>query len=272
MSRDDRERARSEGRRYPNGERMPDDAPPFYEEPLASKPKKACDSNTLFPAIMIMTVGAIFLLSNLGLLRFHDIWRMWPVILIVVGLVNLPKAGSSALVPLVVGVIFLVSNLGIPFLRIGTLWPLILIAVGVALVARPIGKRGRFSLGDGAFPHSNFADADNKLHEWTVFGGVSRVVNSVDFQGGQLFSLFGGIEIDLRRAQIVRRDTPVVIEANTSFGGVSIKVPDTWRVAVRGVGIFGGYVDETIRSQQSNPLAPLLVVTGFAAFGGVVVE
>ncbi len=170
------------------------------------------------------------------------------------------------------GVLFLLRNLDILHVTARLVWPLLLVGLGVLMLTRALSSHG-LSVADGAWgAHHDLAESDNIVREWTTFGGVKRVVHSQDFQGGEVMSVFGGIELDLRTAQIIARDRPVVIDANTTFGGIEIRVPETWRVAVRGVGIFGGYEDKTLRARQVDPQGPLLVITGYAVFGGVVVE
>jgi predicted membrane protein len=108
----------------------------------------------------------------------------------------------------------------------------------------------------------------NHLSEWAVFGGTRRRVDSQDFQGGEAFALFGGVEIDLRKAGSTRDE--IFVEANALFGGIEIRVPETWNVTVRGSGIFGGYEDETMDSRvTTESKQPHLILNGFAVFGGV---
>ncbi len=85
----------------------------------------------------------------------------------------------------------------------------------------------------------------------------------------QLQSLFGGIEIDLRDADLA--ETEAVLYANAIFGGIEIRVPETWYVAARGQGIFGGYTDSTRYTGPGDPDKPkkTLIVMGTAIFGGV---
>jgi hypothetical protein len=88
--------------------------------------------------------------------------------------------------------------------------------------------------------------------EWTV----ARRVDAVAF--------WGGGEIDLRRARFSAPE--VTINCVAIMGGIEITVPPTIRVEVRGAGIMGGF-DHL--SQSGQPGAPLVVVTGFAFWGGV---
>ena len=47
-------------------------------------------------ALLLIAVGGIFLLSNLHLLRVHDIWEYWPVILMVLGVFKLVDAEDGS--------------------------------------------------------------------------------------------------------------------------------------------------------------------------------
>jgi hypothetical protein len=108
-----------------------------------------------------------------------------------------------------------------------------------------------------------------KLEEWAVFGGSQRRVDSQDFKGGEVSAVFGGVELDLRPAVIIQDE--VVIEADAVFGGIDIQVPENWNVIVEGHGIFGGYDDKTLHTMREDA-RPRVIVTGTAAFGGVVIK
>jgi predicted membrane protein len=117
--------------------------------------------------------------------------------------------------------------------------------------------------------NGNNADPRTTLNESAIFGGVQKRLNAREFRGGQLQSLFGGIEIDLRDADLA--ETEAVLYANAIFGGIEIRVPETWYVAARGQGIFGGYTDATRYAGPGDPDKPkkTLIVMGTAIFGGV---
>jgi hypothetical protein len=60
-----------------------------------------------------------------------------------------------------------------------------------------------------------------------------------------------------------------VLDINAIFGGAEIKVPESWEVVLRGVGVFGAFTDETHHPPQ-GPGAKQLIAKGAAIFGGVV--
>jgi hypothetical protein len=98
---------------------------------------------------------------------------------------------------------------------------------------------------------------------------VEKRLNSREFRGGRLQAIFGGIELDLRDAEMI--ETEAVIHANAIFGGIELRVPETWFVAARGQGVFGGFSDSTRYSPPSDPEKPkkTLIILGTALFGGV---
>ena len=247
----------------------------------------------LVGGIILAGIGVVLLLQNLGIPYFEDLERYWPVILIVVGAVQGARSmGMGGRVwggmIFVVGFVFLMNNLGVIHGDIWRfLWPGVLIMVGLGMLARAIDRQsyGGNNSGASAAQAKKFGEdlkdriisdiharipvgSVNDMSEWTIFGGTRRRVDSQDFQGGEVFAMFGGAEIDLRKAASTREE--ILIEANAIFGGIEIRVPENWNVTVRGSGIFGGYEDETLDSRVApDAKQPHLIVNGFAVFGGV---
>ena len=248
----------------------------------------------LVGGVVLAAIGVLLLLQNLGIPYFEDLERYWPVILIVVGIAQASRSmGMGGRVwggaVFAVGVVFLLSNFGVIHGNIWRfLWPGILIMVGVGMLARAMDRQSTGEFGASAAHAKRFGEdlkdriisdihariprgSINHLSEWAVFGGARRRVDSQDFQGGEAFAMFGGVEIDLRKAGSTREE--ILIEANAIFGGIEIRVPETWTVLVRGAGIFGGYEDETMDTRMApESKQPILVVNGFAVFGGVSIK
>lgn len=102
---------------------------------------------SLVGPIILIGLGIIFLLNNLGVMT-GDIWdtilRLWPVLLIAIGLDGfLRRKGlvASTLI-IAVGVVFLLSNYGYLTFNVWSvvfrLWPLLLVAIGFDVI---IGRR-----------------------------------------------------------------------------------------------------------------------------------
>ena len=240
------------------------------------------------PAIILIAIGALFLLNNLDVVPGINWSDFWPVILIVIGIVKLVDAGpgghyTGPAVLLSVGVIFLVSNLHLLPFPVWSLWPLLLIAGGLAMLVDRVswgdrvadsirrGPIGAAVHGEGAFagfgrPRS-FDGAEMRLV--AVFSGGKRKITSDDFRGGVISAVFGGFEVDLRQARM--QGDSATIKADVVFGGAELRIPEDWCAVVQGAGVFGGYSDDTVHPPIS-PTTKRLYVKGGAVFGGVVVK
>ncbi len=259
------------------------------------------NSGGLVGGVILAGIGVLLLLQNLGIPGFDDLERYWPVILIVVGVVQAARSWGMGGriwggVVFAVGVVFLLSNFGIIHGDVWRfLWPAVLIMVGLGMLARAIDRNSSGPIGGPASAaaakamgetirdkivndiHADWnrgpaaATSTDHINEWAFFGGTRRRVDSQDFQGGEAFSMFGGIQVDLRNAASTREE--IHIEANSIFGGIDLRVPEAWTVTVKGAGIFGGYEDKTLDARIA-PAAkqPHLIVSGLAMFGGVTVR
>jgi predicted membrane protein len=162
----------------------------------------------------------------------------------------------------IVGGILLLSKLGLWYVGFRELWPLILIAVGLLMLWKAIeGPRA---------VRRPSQSVSSRLNEFAIFGGVERRISSQEFEGGQACAVFGGVELDLREAGM--QGNQATIEANAVFGGVELRVPESWNVTIRGVGVFGGYSDQTRHPAPGASPAKELIVHGGAVFGAVEVR
>ena len=110
----------------------------------------------------------------------------------------------------------------------------------------------------------------NVLEEIAVFGSVKRKLDTSEFEGGEIRTFFGEVKIDLRRSGIASQQ-PVTIDATAIFGAIKVRVPDTWRININGIGVLGAYEDKTIPPNQITG-APLVNITGLSMFGSVEIE
>jgi|SRR5579872_6652160 len=251
-------------------------------------------------------IGVLLLLQNLGVFYVDDLWQYWPVILIVVGgsrLVSAWDLGGRIFggIVMFVGAVFLLHNLGLLHGNVWAyFWPVMLIAIGLGLLVRalegthawdlwdrgPAGEAGSSpapgspEAGPSSDPNkagvrpkfffsSGGRDIRHTFKEEHVFSGAKRRIETPDFQGGEALAIFGGIELDLRKAEM--KADRVVIEANAIFGGIEIRIPETWQVILRGTGVFGGFGDTTMHA-MGDVKHPEVILTGVAIFGGVNVK
>jgi predicted membrane protein len=200
----------------------------------------------------------------MGVLHIGQLWRFWPLFAIVGGLVNLTVPGRRmwGVILIVFGALLQASVLGVFHFDWSDMWPIVLITAGAAIIWNTLNTR---SGGDTSDPRTT-------LNETAVFGGIERRVSSQDFRGGQMNAIFGGIELDLREAQMQVDEAELTV--NTTFGGISIRVPQTWMVVSRGQGIFGGFNNDTHLVNGNDPTAKrkTLIIRGTAVLGGVEIK
>lgn len=125
-------------------------------------------------------------------------------------------------------------------------------ALGVALAAR-------FLLESNAEPTTEEIDLV------TIFGGTHLVSEANPFYGGKVMAMFGGVLLDLRNA--TPAPTGIHLDLAVVMGGVSLVVPEGWRVRYEGKTVMGGWSDQT--KTTADVAVPTVTVTGFLVMGGL---
>jgi predicted membrane protein len=227
-------------------------------------------------AVCLIVAGALLFLGNLGLLPSVNLWNFWPLILLAVGLQKAYQASYrrgklTGLMMVFFGLLLLLINLHILQIRTrDASWPIsmVLIAFGMAMLIKVLD---RDSAGHPACGWNRRTD-DNQagLRDLVILGSSKRKIDSAEFTGGEVTTILGSIEIDLRRARISSL-TPAVLDATSIFGGIKIRVPDTWRILVRGAAILGSYEDKTVLPSGGEG-APTLIITGASVFSAIEIE
>jgi hypothetical protein len=217
---------------------------------------------------VILFVGVVLLLDHLGVISAAGLWRFWPMILVLAGLVNILDECRRiwGVCLLLAGVLLQLGEFHIVRVTWALLWPLLVIGIGVSLMWGSIKAR-KAGLGGG-----EVSTGPGALNELAIFSGVEKRIMGKNFRGGRLVALFGGIEIDLWHAEM--EGDEAVLHIDAIFGGVEIRVPDTWLVSSEGQGIFGGYSDSTHLRPPTDPAQPrkTRVSRGAAIFGGVEIK
>ncbi|MEE9167859.1 MAG: DUF5668 domain-containing protein [Candidatus Neomarinimicrobiota bacterium] len=190
-------------------------------------------------APLLIVIGFLFLTHTLNIFNFGKVVATWwPLVLIVIGFSKLrreSKTGGALL--FVLGIVFLSATLDIVnWGNVFRFWPLVLIFIGVSLLLKRRG--GPWGVVKGSEQRS-----EDAVKTSAILGGVSRVVSSSSFRGGEVMALFGGVELDLREVKV----SPEGCELNLTalFGGVEVIVPRDWRVSISGTPILGGIEDKT---------------------------
>jgi predicted membrane protein len=189
----------------------------------------------------------------------EDFLRFWPLVLVTVGLGKLlwPASDGSRVSGTILVLLGLVLQLNLLEYVNVSLWPMILVLIGVRVAWQ--GMMGR-SQGD-------VADTST-VNAVAVLAGASRSSNARDFRGGDFVAFMGGCEVDLRQAQI--EGEPAVIDVFVLWGGVELKVPKDWTVVVKGLPLLAAFEDKTEPPAENT--GQVLIVKGFAIMGGVEVN
>lgn len=210
--------------------------------------------------LILITLGVLFLLGNMGYLQVRELLRFWPVLFMAMGVLRLLESRDRhtvvvSLLWIMTAFAFLLQSLGIINIDFEELWPIFLVAMGLLMLWRSFaGKR----------PPADGVNSDSTISGIAVMGGLVRRNNSQDFKGGEFCAIMGGCEIDLRNASIASGEA--VIETFAFWGGIEIKVPPDWTVIGKVTPLLGGFEDST---QQPKESTKRLVVRGFAIMGGV---
>ena len=228
----------------------------------------------LFSGGIIALIGLLLLLDNMGFHVVGQLFRFWPMILIVIGVWNLScKSGRIFGGVLVLfGVLFQLDALGIAHFTWGEIWPIAIIAVGAMVMWSSLQAR-KISTIAGRIIGTPQVDPRTTLSEVAVFGAIERRITSPDFQGGVINAVFGSVELDMRDATIVQDDA--ILEINSVFGSVELRVPEAWQIVSRGQAAFGSFQDDTRNYRNENPANPArksLILTGAAVFVSVQIK
>lgn len=218
--------------------------------------------------MLIFGVGMIFLgvlaaLDNLGIADMHIVIKLFvPLVLISMGVVKIRQDGGTGGYALVIAGAF---ALLISFGRHAEefIGPMVLVAVGIFVIVKSLNKHR------GKSPDQRYSE--DMVSGSAIFSGYKRRVVSQAFRGGDLTSIFGGFEVDLRQASI--KESPARIDIFVLFGGGELRVPEDWRVEIQASAVFGGIEDKThCQGEAIREDQPRLIVTGMALFGGMEVK
>ncbi len=230
-------------------------------------------------ALLIIAVGLLWLLNNLGLTRLElgDLFKTyWPVLFVVWGIDMLvrgipdhngKKVGSGALITgvllVILGLALVARNLGYldyDFSQLwGLLWAVLLILLGIAILKRPSTEPGRI--------------------RFALMSGLEMKNPGWKLSSGGWTTIMGGVELDLTVAEIPPGET--FLNLTAIMGGINLRVPRNLGVTCRGTAILGGI--ECLRQSDGGIFAnnhverkgdgqSTLVINALAVLGGIEIK
>lgn len=187
----------------------------------------------IYWGVVFMAIGALFLLNNLGYIRF---WfdDLWPIILILIG---------------------------IEILRLG----LFKKKFRMGCCGFQHKERENFK-GWAGISDSNDVDKDY-IDVSVILGGGKYTFMNKKLKGGTVSAIMGGCELDLKNAEM--EQDRMILETSAIMGGIEVRVPTHWQVIIEGSPILGSMEDKTAKAE--NPTKKL-ILKGASIMGGVEVK
>lgn len=209
---------------------------------------------------IIVIIGILLLLQTTGILQTNPL-RFIPSLFIIIGIYALLKSRFRDITgPLTLITIFTIVQLWalniITTATIFTWWPVIIIVIGIGILLSKVR---------GPAPPDEYTD---KMDVLAIFSDTKRTIKSKTFHGGEVTSIFGDVNLDLRDSEV--KKTPAHINVVSIFSDVDIWVPDNWNVRMETVPLLSDVKDHT--GQKGEAEKPQLVITGFALFSDVILR
>lgn len=215
--------------------------------------------------IVLILLGIVFALNALGITQisvFFDGW--WTLFIVVPSLVGIftERDKTGNIIALIVGVfLFLCCRDIISFkLLWKLLFPAIIIIIGIKLIFGGVtGKKT-----NEVIKRLNAQNGDKCSCNAVFSGSKMDFDGTQEFKGAELNAVFGGVDLDLRRAAI---NSDCVINASAIFGGIDIRLSDNVNVRVQSTSLFGGVSNKKPLTEIAD--APTVYINATCMFGGV---
>ena len=218
-----------------------------------------------FFGVTIVALGGVLLLRNLEIIKF-DSWNVfwgtvWAAGLVLAGLVTI--VSSQRLLTRAWGLLLMAAGVSVGLNAYDVIdvsiwklfWPVVLITVGLMMV---------FSIGSGNHKQTKKSGDDDNEKVAIFYGEESRVRG--DYTGGSLTAVFGGVELDLRQANI---KDGAIIDVFTFCGGININLPDDVIVKNEVRGVLGGSDDKTVPKPSAKKT---IYLRGECVLGGLEIK
>lgn len=258
-------------------------------------------SNWLWGCVLI-ALGVILGVNALGVAHidifFPGWWTLFIIIPCAIGLITDEHKGG-AIAGLVFGICLLLSCLGV--LPFGVFWklliPICLVLIGVTVLVRGTAngevadrirearneqkqeRRKHHQIKEAEIVEDAANDEDEKDDDdeedddddgaeeyWSTFGDQDVNYAGKTFTGCKVDAVFGGADVDLRKAKIVNK---AILRASSVFGGIIVYVPDDVNVEVASTSIFGGVSDKRKNVNKDKSSKTTLYIDANCVFGTV---
>ena len=214
----------------------------------------------MFIGLIFILIGAFFLISIIVPDFTLNFSYIIPLILIASSLYYIIRGKKFTLANttvLYIGIWFLLDELNIIKGDLSdAFFPILLIIIGIFIVIESLKVKKVFKRKDV-----------NLKNYYGIFSGLEERVTDSNFKGANIYSVFGGVDLDLRSLEL-KED--ITINAYSIFGGTSIFVNDNFKVKFNSFSLFGGNENKTISNDKKK--GHTLIINGISIFGGTEVK
>lgn len=214
----------------------------------------------MFIGLIFILIGALFLISIIAPEFNIDFSYLIPLVLIASSLYYIIKGKKFTLANttvLYLGTWFLLEELNIIKDPLDdAFFPILLIIIGIFIVIESLKVKKVFKRKD-----------NNLKNYYGIFSGLEERITDTNFKGANIYSIFGGVDLDLRGLEL-KED--ITINAYSIFGGTSIFVNDNFKVTFNSFSLFGGNENKAITTDKKK--VSTLTINCISIFGGTEVK
>ncbi len=214
----------------------------------------------MFIGLIFIIIGALFLISILVPNFSLNFSYLFPIVLIIGALYYIIKGKRFTLANttvLFLGIWFLLEVLNIisePY--DDAFLPILLIIIGIFIVIESIKVKKVFKRKD-----------NNLKNYYGIFSGLEERVTDTNFKGANIYSVFGGVDLDLRNLKLQK---DITINCYSIFGGTSIFVSNNYKIKFNSFALFGGNENKALN--DNNKKNYTLTINCISIFGGTEVN
>ena len=214
----------------------------------------------MFIGLIFILIGVLFLISIIAPEFNIDFSYLIPLVLMASSLYYIIKGKKFTLANttvLYIGIWFLLERLNIIKDPLdNAFFPILLIIIGIFIVIESLKVKKVFKRKD-----------NNLKNYYGIFSGLEERITDTNFKGANIYSIFGGVDLDLRELEL-KED--ITINAYSIFGGTSIFVKDNFKVKFNSFSLFGGNENKSITTDKKK--VSTLTINCISIFGGTEVK
>ena len=214
----------------------------------------------MFIGLIFILIGTLFLISIIAPEFNVDFSYLIPLVLMASSLYYIIKGKKFTLANttvLYIGIWFLLERLNIIKDPLdNAFFPILLIIIGIFIVIESLKVKKVFKRKD-----------NNLKNYYGIFSGLEERITDTNFKGANIYSIFGGVDLDLRGLEL-KED--ITINAYSIFGGTSIFVKDNFKVEFNSFSLFGDNENKANSTDKKKNYT--ITINSISIFGGTEVK